>query len=127
MRVINIDYERYYYPEEKMSLADFIEVVNKNQNQFIQMKKYNEDNCVFPYLISEEFDFVYLNFSAISKIHEEEAYVLSKKKYDEKLATCVSEKCLDCTNYEEDKDGDNMVGHRDKLCLDGTCRFYQKK
>ena len=36
-------------------------------------------------------------------------------------------KCKDCVYYEEDLDGDNMKGHREKLTLDGECWSYQKK
>lgn len=30
-------------------------------------------------------------------------------------------------HYEEDEDGDNLKGHREKLTLDGECWGYEKR
>ena len=50
---------------------------------------------------------------------------VSVKLNDDKKV--VSEKCVDCVHYQEDAEGDNLKGHREKISLDGECWGYEKK
>lgn len=57
---------------------------------------------------------------------EEEITFLPRAEYDRRLKQAVSKCCITCESYEEDREGDNLAGRRDKLSLDGTCEFYTK-
>jgi hypothetical protein len=70
---------------------------------------------------------VYLNIANIDKFTEEDVTVLPRLDYDIRLEQVVKKKCIDCVNYEEDSECDNLKGHREKLSLDGECWGYEKK
>ncbi len=127
MRILEIDFEYFYYPEGVSGLSEFIEYVNANYNTFISLVQFNTEECVFPYLIKEETKQVYINVSNIDKIKEVNANILCRSDYDKKLEQVVKTKCINCVNYLEDLDGDNMKGHREKLSLDGECWAYEEK
>lgn len=127
MRILEIDFEYFYYPEGVSGLSEFIEYVNANYNTFISLIQFNTEECVFPYLIKEETKQVYINVSNIDKIKEVNANILCRSDYDKKLEQVVKTKCINCVNYLEDSDGDNMKGHREKLSLDGECWAYEEK
>lgn len=125
MKALNINYDRYLYPDYAGSLEEFIEFINNNGNTFIKMQQCSEENCVFPFFIEDEIKTVYVNCMSATEIFEEEITLLSRSEYEERLKNCIQEKCLDCMWYSEDKE-DNLQGHREKLCLNGTCDCYEK-
>jgi len=133
MKILRTDFSngfevnRYDYPQGIDGINEFIASINNSGKQFIEMRQYDTENCVFPYLVKEDTRKVFLNFSTITTITEEEAEVLSREEYDKRLAVCVQEKCLDCESYKEDLSGDNLTGHRGKLSLDGECYLYTQK
>lgn len=85
------------------------------------------DNCVYPFFIREEIECKFLNVSLINNVSDskKDIMVLSKAEYEHRLNELVDKKCIDCVNYSEDID-DNLSGHRNWLCLDGTCNSYEK-
>lgn len=127
MKVLNIDYDYYVYPQGIESLETFIASLNADYNRFILLSRFETEKCAFPYFIREDVKQVYLNVANIDKIWEDEVTVLDRAEYERRLAEEVAKKCKDCVYYEEDLDGDNMKGHREKLTLDGECWSYQKK
>lgn len=126
LKVLNINYSRYKYPANIATLGDFIDYINQNEKGFIPIEEFCEENCVFPFLVAEDIKTVFINFSNVPIIFEEEATVLCRADYDERLDECVEAKCTDCEFYEEDILSDNLDGHKSKLCLDGTCFYYSK-
>lgn len=127
MKVLNIDYDYYVYPQGIESLEAFIASLNADYNRFILLSRFETEKCAFPYFIREDVKQVYLNVANIDKIWEDEVTVLDRAEYERRLAEAVAQKCKDCVYYEEDLDGDNMKGHREKLTLDGECWSYRKK
>jgi len=127
MKILEIDYDYYYYPDNITCIKDFIDSVNERYNSFIELTQFETENCVFPYLIKEDTTQVYINVANLNKIQEVEATVLCRSDYEAQLTQVVKNKCIDCINYEEDLEEDNLKGHRDKLSLDGNCSWYQKK
>lgn len=127
MKVLNIDYDYYVYPQGIESLEAFIASLNADYNRFILLSRFETEKCAFPYFIREDVKQVYLNVANIDKIWEDEVTVLDRVEYERRLAEAVAKKCKDCVYYEEDLDGDNMKGHREKLTLDGECWSYRKK
>lgn len=127
MKVLNIDYDYYVYPQGIESLEAFIASLNADYNRFILLSRFETEKCAFPYFIREDVKQVYLNVANIDKIWEDEVTVLDRVEYERRLAEAVAQKCKDCVYYEEDLDGDNMKGHREKLTLDGECWSYRKK
>lgn len=127
MKILEIDFEYFYYPEGVSDIAEFIEYVNANFNTFISLVQFNTEECVFPYLIKEETKQVFVNVSNIDKIKEVDATILCRVDYDNQLERVVKTKCINCVNYLEDSDGDKMKGHREKLSLDGECWAYEEK
>ena len=127
MKVITTDgYPRYKYPDGIESLEDFISMINSNRQPFIRMQQFDEDNCVYPFLVEEDVKIGYVNFMRISEIHEEEVTLLSRDEYDLRLEKCVRGKCIECVHYREDC-ADLLHGHRNMICLDGTCHGFMKK
>lgn len=127
MKILDIDYDYYYYPQDISCIDDFIEYANGHYNYFIKLTRFETENCTFPYFISEETKEVYVNIATIGKITEAEVTVLSRRDYDVRLEQVVKNKCIDCVHYEEDTVGDNLQGHREKISLDGECWAYEKK
>ena len=127
MKILEIDYDYYYYPQGIGSINAFVELVNKNYNSFIKLIRFETENCAFPYFIKEETKEVYVNVATIEKFSEEEVTVLCRHDYNVRLEQIVKKKCIDCAYYEEDLEGDNLKGHRGKITLDGECYGYEKK
>lgn len=123
MKVLKIGYNYYLYPNEFTNLDSFMECINQDTNRFIPLIQLLEDNCVEPYFIETDKVKCYINFKIVEKISESDITILSKVEYDYKLSDCISKTCLDCSNYIEDKVGDNLKGHRNKLRLDGQCDY----
>ena len=127
MKILEIDYDYYYYPQGICSINAFVELVNKNYNSFIKLIRFETENCAFPYFIKEETKEVYVNVATIEKFSEEEVTVLCRHDYNVRLEQIVKKKCIDCAYYEEDLEGDNLKGHRGKITLDGEYYGYEKK
>ena len=127
MKILEIDYDYYYYPQNISCIDDFIKYANNNYNSFIKLTRFETENCAFPYFIREETKEVYVNVATMEKIIETEITVLPRLDYDIRLEQVVKKKCIDCVHYEEDADGDNLKGHREKISLDGECWGYEKK
>lgn len=127
MKILEIDYNYYYFPNDIFNIEEFIEYVNSNYNKFIKLIGFETENCTFPYFIKEETKEVYLNIANIDKISESEVTLLSRLDYDARLKEIVKKKCVDCVYYEEDSEGDNLKGHRGKISLDGECWGFEKK
>lgn len=127
MKILEIDYNYYYYPNGISCLEDFIAYANGHFNSFIKLTRLEAENCVFPYFLIEETKETYINIANIDSICEEEATVLCRSDYDIRLEQAVKSKCNDCVYYEEDSEIDNLNGHRGKLSLDGECLGYEKK
>lgn len=127
MKIIEIDFAYYCYPNGVSCIKEFVEFLNSNYNSFIELKQILTDNCAYPYFVSEDIKTVYLNVATIKNISEEDVTVLSRAEYDARLSEVVKEKCISCVHYEEDTEGDSLKGHRDSLTLDGECWAYKKK
>lgn len=126
MKAFEIEFDYYQYPKGIENLKDFADYLNKSESRFIELVRFNEDNCRAPYFISEETEVVYLNVSQIKYIHEVEITVLPKSEYECRLKKVVEEKCVLCSQYDEDSQGDNLIGHRCNINLDGDCPFFEK-
>lgn len=127
MKIIEIDYDYYYYPQAISCIEGFIEYINSHYNHFIKLTRFETQNCAFPYFISEETKNVYVNVATMEKITEADVTVLCRSEYDARLEEAVKKKCIDCVHYKEELEGDNLKGHRGKLSLDGECWGYEKK
>lgn len=127
MKVLEIDYNYYQFPQGITNVKSFVEYLSDKYHSFIPMIQYQTENCVFPYLIEEEIKEVYVNVSKIDKIYEVEATVLCHKEYDSQLDRVVKKKCIDCIHYEKDVEDGNLKSYRDKISIDGECWAYEKK
>ena len=117
------------FPKGINNITEFIEFLNENYHSFIELEFLIEEGCVAPFYIEEDLKIEkqYWNPSNIRLVKEAEAYILRRWEYEEKLKKVVSEKCVDCVHYQEDAEGDNLKGHREKISLDGECWGYEKK
>lgn len=127
MKILEIDYEYYYYPNGISCIEDFITYANEHYNTFIALTRFETENCAFPYFISEDTKQTYVNIANIDRISEEDVTVLCRLDYDIRLEQVVKKKCINCVHYEEDSEGDNLKGHRERISLDGECLEYEKK
>lgn len=117
------------FPKGINNITEFIEFLNENYHSFIELEFLIEEGCVAPFYIEEDLKIEkqYWNPSNIRLVKEAEASILRRWEYEEKLKKVVSEKCVDCVHYQEDAEGDNLKGHREKISLDGECWGYEKK
>lgn len=127
MKILHFNFEYYYYPEGISCLDDFVAYANEHYHTFIKLIRLEDENCKFPYFIREGTEPAYVNIAAITRLSEVEATVLGREEYDKRLAQVVKEKCVNCVHYEENKEGDNLKGHRENLSLDGECWDYEPK
>ena len=128
MKVLSLDYVYYKFPQNISNIKEFISYATQHYHSFIPLIQYQTDNCLFPYLIEEDTQEVYVNVAKMYYICVEEATIIpTRKEYDDRLKKIVLEKCVNCENYEEDFDGDNLCGHRNQINLDGKCWRYKKK
>ena len=123
----NVQYCKF--PKGINNITEFIEFLNENYHSFIELEFLIEEGCVAPFYIEEDLktEKQYWNPSNIRLVKEAEASILRRWEYEEKLKKVVSEKCVDCVHYQEDAEGDNLKGHREKISLDGECWGYEKK
>lgn len=121
MNVLIIDDEIYGYPEDMSCFEDFVDYVKEHYYSFIMMTHYRTENCVYPYLISDDTEQLFMNIAAMQRIGETKVTVLSRAEYDARLEQVMRKKCINCINYTEDTEGDNLAGHRETLSLDGDC------
>lgn len=127
MKVLELDYDFYCYPQGMTCVEDFVAYAKEHYNSFVKLERFDTENCVRPYFIEEDKEIVYLNVARIEQVKEAEITVLPRCEYEARLAAVVAEKCVNCAHYEDDSDGDNMKGHRDKLSLDGECWGFERK
>ena len=123
----NVQYCKF--PKGINNITEFIEFLNENYHSFIELEFLIEEGCVAPFYIEEDLKIEkqYWNPSNIRLVKEAEVSILRRWEYEEKLKKVVSEKCVDCVHYQEDAEGDNLKGHREKISLDGECWGYEKK
>ena len=123
----NVQYCKF--PNGINNIKDFIEFLNGNYHSFVELEFLIEEGCVAPFYIEEDLktEKQYWNPSNIRLVKEAEVSILRRWEYEEKLKKVVSEKCVDCVHYQEDAEGDNLKGHREKISLDGECWGYEKK
>lgn len=127
MKVLLInECDRYYFPKGVESLEEFIKFLNSHYNEFIPLHMLLCDNCVHPYYIEEDTKLYYVNVSKLSNVTDEEVQILSRVEYEQRLSDLMQNYCVNCVDYQEDMEGDNLKGHRDKLCLDGSCWGFEK-
>ena len=123
----NVQYSKF--PEGINNITEFIEFLNENYHSFVELEFLIEEGCVAPFYIEEDLKIEkqYWNPSNIRLVKEAEASILRRWEYEEELKKVISEKCVNCVHYEEDAEGDNLKGHREKISLDGECWGYEKK
>ena len=123
----NVQYCKF--PKGINNITEFIVFLNENYHSFIELEFLIEEGSVAPFYIEEDLKIEkqYWNPSNIRLVKEAEASILRRWEYEEKLKKVVSEKCVDCVHYQEDAEGDNLKGHREKISLDGECWGYEKK
>ncbi len=121
------DCDRFCYPDSITSLEEFIAYAETRRDKLIPLVMLRTDNCVHPYYIEEDKKLFYVNVSAVVSISEDDVEVLQRCEYERRLTEVISTFCVNCTGYEEDSAIDDLKGHRNKLCLDGSCWAYEKK
>jgi hypothetical protein len=125
MKILILDGMPFMYPEDISNMDDFIDYANENFYRFIPMNELSLENCVYPYFVEDDIKVRYINMSLVKSIFEDEVELLSRYEYDERLKDLQSEICINCKNYYDDPDGDNLDGHRDEMRLDGFCPNFE--
>lgn len=116
--------EWYVYPEGTDGLDAFMEAFGRKDG-FIPLNRLSVDVCLAPYFIESEIRRVYVNLRQVQTVEEDEIFLLpDRDAYDARLAEVAERVCVGCAHYEEERQGDNLEGHRDKLSLDGSCFLY---
>lgn len=94
MKVLEIDFNYFYYPEGISCIDDFVKYLNANYNSFVELTELQTINCHYPYFISEDTKKRYLNVGNIDGVTEENVTVLSHAEYEARLNEVVKKKCV---------------------------------
>ncbi len=123
MKVLEIDYDKYIYPDGISTPEAFGAYLLAHSGRFIEMRYFSGDNCVAPYYIEGETGSKFINPAMVSVFRECEVTVLSRGEYDRRLADLEKNRCVHCAKYKMNgcECGDNI---RDNLCLDGKCWHF---
>lgn len=128
MKVLLInDCDHYYFPKALPTLSAFVHYLNAHPHELIPLMQLCTWNCVHPYYIEEDRKLYYVNAASVSTVTDDEVFIMPRDEYDTCLDEVVDSLCVGCANYEEGMEHDNLSGHREKLCLDGTCWGYVPK
>ena len=125
MKLLKLDENYYRFPKGIETVDEFVEFVNNCSCKFIKMIMLSDEHSVAPYFIEEDQKTVYVNPLQVNIIEEINGKVMLRVEYERKLREVVNEKCLDCVNFEGNPD--DLGGHYENLCLDGTCWAYKKR
>ncbi|MBQ9901829.1 MAG: hypothetical protein IJM51_05520 [Clostridia bacterium] len=124
MKVLEIDYDKYIYPDGVSTPEGFGAFLMANSGGFVEMLYFSSDNCIDPYYIEEEVGRKYINPAMVSVFRECEVTVLPREEYDRRLADLEKNRCVHCANYEING-GECCDNIRDNLCLDGKCWNFE--
>ena len=111
MKVLEIDYDKYIYPEGVSTPEEFADYLLSHTGKFIPMRYYTTDHCRDP---------------MVTVFRECEVTVLSREEYDRRLAEKIDEKCVGCAKYVRNG-GDCGSNICEELSLDGYCWNYESK
>ena len=125
MKVLEIDYDKYIYPDGVSTPEGFGAYLLAHSGRFIEMRYLSSENCIDPYYIEGEVESKFVNPAMVSVFRECEVTVLSREAYDSRLAGLEKEKCIRCANYHINggQCGENI---RDNLSLDGKCWNFDR-
>ena len=124
MKLLEIDYEYYAFPDGIGDIEEFVKYVQDSPNMFIKLTQYDCENCTPPYFIDEDKKTVYLNVRNINRMAQTKGTVLSREEYERRLDEIVEEKCVHCMGYR-DEDGEVLCDPRGILTLDGECEAFE--
>lgn len=133
MKIMNVEYigdgqmQRTIclYPKEIHSIREFGKYLGDIGDKFIPLTFPSGNNCVYPYFIAEETCDFYIRPNSIVDFWEEEIVILERGDYDARINELISSVCNTCIHYSSHDDPENNHFRRN-LCLDGTCRSYEK-
>ena len=124
-KLLQLDTNYYRFPEGIKTADEFAKFANNSSQKFVKLTMYDWEHCLEPYFIEEDKKTVWVNLSKIFFIEEIDGEVLPRVDYERKLREVVRQKCLDCVYFQGDPD--NLDGHYERLCLDGSCCSYKKR
>ena len=126
MKTLMINGLYYKYPVGISTIEDFMCFLQANEATFLPMLRYDFVNCAYPYLIAEDINQTFVNFSVIGIIEEMDMKIINRAEYDERLREVIENVCKSCANNVNESEDDNMTSYRKKINLDGECHFKQK-
>ena len=126
MKVLEIDYDKYIYPEGVSTPEEFADYLLSHTGKFIPMRYYTTDHCRDPFFVESDTAVKYINPAMVTVFRECEVTVLSREEYDRRLAEKVEEKCAGCAKYIRNG-GDCGSNISEELSLDGYCWNYESK
>ena len=118
--------EFYLYPDGVSTLDEFVENVVKPSNGLVKMKYLNDDAGTAPFFIRDDIKTVYVNFSNITTLEEEEVMLLSDAEFEDQLEPFTLDICEGCVfDGNPDTGCDRILTKRDKIdILEETCVLY---
>ena len=89
MKVLEIDYDKYIYPEGVSTPEEFADYLLSNTGKFIAMRYYTTGHCKDPFFVESDTAVKYINPAMVTVFRECEVTVLSREEYDRRLAEKV--------------------------------------
>lgn len=113
--------EYYLLPKQYESFEKLMEVVEAKNSVKLKLKKLNETKCMSPYFTYEAITEETISLSGSELIFKTKVYLLSAKEYHDKLVAIIKQKCMDCANFIDDGDYEQLNGHHEEVSLDSVC------
>lgn len=124
MKILQLDDSYFRFPDGMDSVEEFVDFVNSDSPKFTKMIMLSDDHSVAPYFIEEERKVVHVNCSQVKVIEEIDGHVMPRAEYKRRLLDVVRKKCVTCAHFNGNSD--ELVGHYERLRLDGYCWGYEK-
>ena len=119
--------EYYLLPENFKSFEDFAQFITSKASHKLKLTKLTETKCMAPYFTYEAQIVETITLSSDNPIFKTRVFLLSKAEYHEKLVSVIKKMCLDCENFIDDGDYENLNGHHEEISLDGVCLKKREK
>lgn len=124
MKVLYIDSDYYYYPQEVNNFSELGSYLNNNYGKFIKLTRLCCDRTVPPFFIDEFKKDVYVNIADCSTAEEVNVAVMTKEDYKTSLNNAIDEICTACDSFNTEKRCCDCGEIQENMCLNGKCDTF---
>lgn len=113
--------EYYLLPEGFKTFDEFAKFVSAKKTTKLKLTKLSEIKCMSPYFTDKAKSDVTVTLSSENPIFKTKVFLLGEREYHDRLVEIIKAKCLDCDNFIDDGDYEELNGHYEEVSLDSVC------